>query len=146
MRNVYLVIVTLGGNPPRGRIKAVAASLQKQLLTLDESPQIAFTSSDGSTLAVLVQSELKAWQVAQRVFPEKGVSHLENTDNLMVYEVGLDTSGIGNLKVQSWIDARFQQKTKGASNASARGESTSRSQLASQLAEIKDKLGKRGQE
>jgi hypothetical protein len=148
----FLLHISLGGKPSRTRIAEAAKQIKAIVEEISPDHQLAYTSGDGSAFGFLLKSTLSANQIAHRVnspgsdddpaqtkrmAPGSPILH---DDSLLVLEIGDDVNGVGKTRVQAWF--QHHRPSRATKSVAAHGESTGPSQLADQLAKIKDKLGR----
>mgnify|MGYP003385860976 CR=1 FL=1 len=149
LEKCFLIHVNLGGKPSKARIAEAARQIKPLVSEISPDHQLAYTSGDGSTFGFLIKSTLTANQITYRVnspgkFETFGStvipSPLLHDDSLLVLEIGDDVSGVGKTRVQAWF--QHHRPTTGLKSQAASGAGLGQSQLADQLAKIKDKIGK----
>jgi hypothetical protein len=136
--------------PSAARIGEAAKGIEWVLRTYFREHDYAYSSKDGAFLGFLLISSLRPHEVYNRFVsphdPENKnkiiPSPIRVGDTLMVIEVGLENCG--EARAITWIDHHHPLSTKRAARPQAAyPEPKGQSQLASQLAGIKDKLGKK---
>ena len=148
----FLLHINLGGKPSRTHIAQAAQQIKALVSEISPDHQLAYTSGDGSAFGFFLKSSLKAWQIAHRINspgsddPKPRLiapgSPILHDDSLLVLEIGEDVSGFGKTKVQAWFRFHRPSPIREAKPQSASDEPKAQTQLASQLAKTKDKLGK----
>jgi hypothetical protein len=100
----YLIVVTLGDSS-RDRLMALAPDLMNVLKGLSAGPvEQAFNSAARDVLGFLFQSKLSAHQIiAQVQSPNRVEPFLNNSDNLLVVQLGDDFSGFGRSRAWTWL-------------------------------------------
>lgn len=152
MERSYLLHVNLGGKPSKSRIAEAAQQIKALVEQLSPDHQLAYTSGDGSAFGFFLKSSLRAGQIAHRVVsptlndPKPAQvappSPLRNEDGLLVLEIGTDVSEVGKSRVQAWFQHHRPTPDPGVRASTGRGKPQEQSQLASQLEQLKGKLGK----
>jgi hypothetical protein len=146
----YLLHVNLGSKPSKARISEAATQIKSIISEISPDHRLAYTSGDGSTFGFFLKSSLTASQICHRVNSPGGdndrgkviASPLRHEDSVLALEIGDDVSGIGKTRVQAWFQHRRPTTNRASKPQAASDAATSPSQLADQLAKIKDKLGK----
>lgn len=143
----FLVHINLGGKPSKDRIREAATQIKAIVADLSPSHQLAYTSGDGGTFGFFILSALKAIQLTVRINnpgteDSRRPSPLRTEDSLMVVEIGTDGASIGKTRVASWFKFHRPDTSPAAESEAAVDEPQAQGQLASQLAALKDKIGK----
>jgi hypothetical protein len=148
MEKTYLLTVTIGGKPTRHRIAEAASGVKSVLKTLSPDHKLVYTSGDGTAFGFLLKSELRAHQIGWHIYSpgtEGGrviPCPLQNDDQFLILELGTECSGVAPSTVGSWLRFHRPSRSPAASHEVGAAESKGQSQLASQLAAIKGKIGK----
>lgn len=152
MERCYLVHINLGGKPSEKRITETGMAIKKLLGDLSPDHHLAYTSKDMTAFGIFIKSDLAAYRVVNRVIsPGANSSHLRGRvipsplrfeDSVMVLEIGQENHGTENTRSPTWLELHHPKSNLASKFAAASSVTSSPSQLASQLAEIKGKFGK----
>lgn len=138
----YLLHIKLGDKPNAYRIQSAATRIKELVAELSPDHQLAYTSGDGGTFGFFLKSSLWAHQIASCIHTPNGPSPLLREDSLIVVEIGKDFSDWGRGKAGTWLKYHHPESNPASKSQVVSGEDKAKSQLASQLAAIKEKVEK----
>ena len=118
LEKCFLIHVNLGGKPSKARIAEAARQIKPLVSEISPDHPGSVETFGGAVMP----------------------SPLLHDDSLLVLEIGDDVSGVGKTRVQAWF--QHHRPTTGLKSQAASGAGLGQSQLADQLAKIKDKIGK----
>ena len=100
----FLVIVMLGDSSDQQRLRTLVPALQGALTkaSTDRIEQ-AFRSPHADSFGYFIRSSLRATQIRARLETPDPPPFLDNSDSVLILEIGADFRGFGRSRAWTWL-------------------------------------------